>query len=142
VDPVLVYTPGDNEWSDCHKPGEGGNVKDASGAFVDYENGDPLKNLDLVRSIFFPEPGKTLGNGHLEVESQGASYVENVAWQRKGVRFVTVNVPGGSNNDADPWYGASITRRQTAGTRTSTARTTRSRRPRPARQRARSRWSG
>ena len=27
-------------------------------------------------------------------------------WERGGVLFTTVNVPGGSNNDADPWYGA------------------------------------
>jgi hypothetical protein len=33
-------------------------------------------------------------------------YVENVIWERDGVLFVSVNVPGGSNNDADPWYGA------------------------------------
>jgi hypothetical protein len=26
-------------------------------------------------------------------------------WQRQGIVFVTINVPGGSNNDADPWYG-------------------------------------
>src|SRR5262249_32593417 len=33
-----------------------------------------------------------------------ANYVENVMFERKDVVFVTLNLPGGSNNDADPWY--------------------------------------
>jgi hypothetical protein len=64
-DDPLVYTPGDNEWSDCHKAAEGGGtydpktgqiayVLDAAGNPVDYANGDPIANLELVRSIFFP----------------------------------------------------------------------------------------
>jgi len=123
----MVYTPGDNEWADCHKKKEGGGVynaatgqvdylKDANGNLVDYAGGNPVDNLALVRSIFFPTPGETLGGGELLVLSQAqvdnranptdGQYVENVMWQREGVLFATVNVPGGSNNDADPWYGA------------------------------------
>jgi hypothetical protein len=33
-------------------------------------------------------------------------YVENVQFEKSGVMFVTMNVPGGSNNDTDPWYGS------------------------------------
>lgn len=123
----MVYTPGDNEWTDCHKKKEGGGafnastgqidyVKDANGNLVDYAGGNPVDNLALVRSIFFPTPGGTLGSGRLRVLSQAqvdnhahpadGQYVENVLWQRDGFLFATVNVPGGSNNDADPWYGA------------------------------------
>ncbi|MGW0229459.1 hypothetical protein ACWDWO_14170 [Actinopolymorpha singaporensis] len=123
----MVYTPGDNEWTDCHKAAEGGGtyntttgqidfVKDAQGNPVDYASGDPVQNLDLVRSIFFPEPGATLGGGSLHTISQAtafdpahpkdATYTENVIWKRKGFVFVTLNIPGGSNNDTDPWYGA------------------------------------
>jgi hypothetical protein len=113
----MVYTPGDNEWSDCHKTKEGGNVTDPqTGEPVDFANGNPVANLDLVRSIFFPEAGATLGSGSLQTVSQGtaydrahpedAQYVENVIWKRKGFVFVTLNIPGGSNNDTDPWYGA------------------------------------
>jgi hypothetical protein len=123
----MVYTPGDNEWTDCHKAGEGGGtynpttgqidyVKDAHGNLVDYQGGDPIANLDLIRSIFFPQPGATLGSGTLHPLSQAeaydpahpddAQYVENVIWKRKGFVFVTLNIPGGSNNDTDPWYGA------------------------------------
>lgn len=126
-DPV-VYTPGDNEWSDCHKAGEGGGkfnattgqidfVTDAvTGQPVDYAKGDPVANLDLVRQAFFPTPGEALGGGRLRVETQAreydpahpsdAKYVENVMWEENDTLFVTLNLPGGSNNDADPWYGA------------------------------------
>jgi hypothetical protein len=111
----LVYTPGDNEWADCHKSGEGGNVQ-IGGHFVDYANGNPVANLGLVRQLFFPEPGRTLGSRELRVVSQAqafdpafpddAQFVENVMWEQAGVLFVTLNIPGGSNNDGDNWYGA------------------------------------
>jgi hypothetical protein len=119
----LVYTPGDNEWADCHKAGEGGGLTDTSGQPVDYANGNPVANLALIRSIFFPSPGATLGSGTLHTVSQATAYdpahpedaqfVENVMWKQKGFVFVTINVPGGSNNDADPWYGAPLTQQQT-----------------------------
>ncbi len=116
ADPV-VYTPGDNEWTDCHKTKQGGGVLDpVTGLPVSYAGGDPLANLDLVRSIFFPAPGATLGSGTLRVVSQARAYdrrhpsdreyVENVLWEKDGIVFATINVPGGSNNDADPWFGA------------------------------------
>jgi hypothetical protein len=111
----LVYTPGDNEWTDCHKSGEGGNKKDSAGHYVDYANGHPLANLALVRSIFFPSAGDTLGGRKKQVISQAlahdakypsdAEYVENVMWEQSKVLFVTLNIPGGSNNDADVWFG-------------------------------------
>lgn len=118
IDP-LIYTPGDNEWTDCHKSGEGGNVKDSSGNYVDYANGDPVANLALIRSIFFSFPGKSLGVQKKQVKSQAqaydpehpkdSEYVENVMWVQSKVLFVTLNIPGGSNNDDDNWYGASKT---------------------------------
>ena len=122
----LVYTPGDNEWSDCHKVAEGGGkynaatgqidyVLGADGLPVDYAKGDPLANLGLVRSIFFPEPGVTLGAAK-SVLSQAqyfdaahpsdAQFVENVMFEQSKVLFVSFNLPGGSNNDDDIWYGA------------------------------------
>ena len=122
----LVYTPGDNEWSDCHKEAEGGGafaaatktvkyVTDAGGRQVDHAGGNPVANLDLVRSIFFKDPAKST-IGALPVHSQGQefdpafpadrTYIENTWWVTSGVLFVTLNIPGGSNNDTDPWYNA------------------------------------
>jgi hypothetical protein len=40
-------------------------------------------------------------------------YVENVMWEQGRTLFVTVNLPGGSNNDADNWFGAARTAEQT-----------------------------
>jgi hypothetical protein len=121
----LVYTPGDNEWSDCHKSGEGGGTYnattgqidfkvDGSGNLIDYAGGNPIANLNLVRSIFFADPGHTLGDRkrvltqawlHDPAYASDSNYVENVMWVKSGVLFVTVNVPGGSNNGQDIWYG-------------------------------------
>lgn len=119
----LIYTPGDNEWMDCHKKKEGGGLYNAATnaidyvmngtAFASYAKGDPLANLDLVRSIFFKSPGKTLGKS-MDVHSQASDYnksypndskyVENTWFEKTGVMFATANVPGGSNNGTDPWY--------------------------------------
>jgi hypothetical protein len=99
----LIYTPGDNEWSDCTKTKEL-NGTDVFGNHPDF-NGDPLQHLALVRSIFFANPGWTLGQHPMQVQTQGAPFVENVMWEQSKTLFVTVNIPGGSNNDADPWNG-------------------------------------
>ena len=109
----LVYTPGDNEWADCQKSGEGGGVKNSAGDYVDYAAGHPVANLALVRSIFFPAAGVTLGGRQKRVLSQAEAfdpahpadgeYVENVLWEQSKVVFVTVNIPGGSNNGDDTW---------------------------------------
>ena len=119
----LVYTPGDNEWTDCHKAAERGGPADANGDTVSFAGGDPVANLGLVRSIFFRHPGKALGRREKELTSQARAYdrvhpadrafVENVMWEQSDVLFVTVNIPGGSNNDTDPWFGAPITPAQT-----------------------------
>jgi len=99
-DPV-VYTPGDNEWTDCHKSKES-------------SSGYPLYELAAVRDLFFPTPGLTVGGRKKQVESQAlvfdpahpsdAQFVENVMWEESGVVFVTLNVPG-SNDDLKPWTG-------------------------------------
>ncbi|MBI2799209.1 MAG: metallophosphoesterase [Gammaproteobacteria bacterium] len=96
----VVYTPGDNEWADCHK-----GKQLASGA--------PLKELASVRRLFFAKPGATLGVNDQEVSTQAkkfnplypadAQFVENVMWEQAGVVFVTLNVPGGSNDDKSSW---------------------------------------
>jgi hypothetical protein len=86
----LVYTPGDNEWTDCHRPN--------NGAY------DPLERLQELRSVFFDRPGHTLGK-NLGVSSQRkAGLPENVAFTRAGVAFAAVHVVG-SNDGLAPWTG-------------------------------------
>jgi hypothetical protein len=85
----LVYTPGDNEWTDCHRAN--------NGAY------DPLERLDRLREVFFDEPGRSLGEKRLRLHAQRA-FPENVTYHRADVTFVAANVPG-SNNGLLPWSG-------------------------------------
>jgi hypothetical protein len=91
-DPV-VYTPGDNEWTDCHRVN--------NGAY------DPLERLDAVRSTFFSDPGATLGRHPMRVDYQPA-LVENVRWVESRVAFATLHVIG-SNNGLSPYTGLGLT---------------------------------
>ena len=64
---------------------------------VDYASGDPIANLALVRSLFFPAAGQSLGTNKRPVMSQAqivdaahpedAAYIENVMWEQSNVLF-------------------------------------------------------
>jgi hypothetical protein len=86
---ALVYTPGDNEWTDCWQ--------NRAGGF------DPLERLARLRERFFAEP-RSLGGTPMPLVRQADGnaehrlYVENARWERGGVLFATVHVPGSDNN--------------------------------------------
>jgi hypothetical protein len=85
----VVYTPGDNEWTDCDRPSTlGGLVSDSS------------DRLAYLRSIFF-STGLSQGRHPMTVTRQSAAYPENARWTRGPVTFITVNIPGSDNNFAD-----------------------------------------
>jgi hypothetical protein len=87
----LVYTPGDNEWTDCHRVNNGSYA--------------PLGRLALDRQVFFDNPGTTLGQQPMTVTSQAADGLpENVMFRRQGVQFALMHVVG-SNDDLQPWVG-------------------------------------
>ncbi|MGV8908536.1 MAG: hypothetical protein ACOH1Y_06095 [Propionicimonas sp.] len=87
----LVYTPGDNEWTDCHRAN--------NGAY------NPLERLAFDRSVFFTRPGTTLGQDPMRVASQQrAGFPENVSWRKQRVDFAALHVVG-SNDDTQPWTG-------------------------------------
>ena len=99
----FVYTPGDNEWTDCHRAAAGGYL--------------PTERLVRLREIFYPEPGRSLGGREVSVLTQAAdagfeSYVENQLWMRSQVVFSTVHVVG-SNNGLAPWFDGAETTAQT-----------------------------
>ena len=84
----LIYVPGDNDWTDCHRKSNGG-----------Y---DPLERLAKLRELFFVGES-ALGQRKLALERQSrdpafAPYRENVRWQAGGALFVGLNLPGSSNN--------------------------------------------
>ena len=95
----LVYTPGDNEWTDCHRAN--------NGAY------DPLERLAVIRAMFFPIPGLALGGGRKLTMSQSMlggfeTFVENQLWFESSVAFATLHVVG-SNNNLAPWFGDDTT---------------------------------
>lgn len=88
----LVYVPGDNEWTDCHRRNNG--------------SYDPVERLDRLRELFF-SGDETLGQRRFALERQSrdpayARYRENVRWQMGGALFVGLNVPGSYNNYDGP----------------------------------------
>ena len=92
----LVYTPGDNEWTDCHVA-----LKN-NGLFL------PTERLQKIREIFFPVPGLTIGVNadrvisQAQVDPDNAAYVENVMWGHSKVVFASLHITG-SNDDTAPW---------------------------------------
>jgi hypothetical protein len=92
----LIYTPGDNEWTDTHAEKAGGYV--------------PTERLARVRALFFPAE-RSLGRHPIPLETQRreptfAKFVENARWTRGGVVFATVHVVGSKNNHQPAVPGA------------------------------------
>lgn len=86
---ALVYTPGDNEWTDCWQDRAG--------------RRDPIAVLRRIRERFFAAP-RSLGQAPIPLTRQAdidpahRLYVENALWVHDGVLFLTVHVPGSDNN--------------------------------------------
>lgn len=78
----LIYTPGDNEWTDCHR--------EQAGKF------DPLERLAKVRQMFFPA-ARSQGATPMAVERQSDQIPENQRWTMEGVVFATLHIVGSNN---------------------------------------------
>lgn len=91
-----MFTPGDNDWTDCDRP--------ANGGFNSRER------LDRERQIFF-STYHSMGQRRMRQEVQTEALclgvnglvpcVENRRWTVGGVTYVTINVPGSCNNLCD-----------------------------------------
>jgi len=91
-----IFTPGDNDWTDCDRPSNGGFSS--------------LERLDHERQVFFSTPF-SLGQHRLRQEVQteplclGVSgavpCVENRRWTVGGVTYATLNIQGSCNNLCD-----------------------------------------
>ena len=82
----VVYIPGDNEWTDCHRLNNGG-----------YDSQERLAHL---RQVMFTKP-VSFGAKPIELESakdQDSLYIENKRFIKNKVMFVTLNIPGSNNN--------------------------------------------
>jgi hypothetical protein len=83
----VVYIPGDNEWTDCHRLNNGGM--------------DALERLAHIRKVMYPTLA-SLGQVTMPLTHQGKAageaYVENVRFSHGPVVFVGLNMPGSNNN--------------------------------------------
>ncbi|QWD77254.1 hypothetical protein [Polynucleobacter sp. MWH-Svant-W18] len=85
----LIYSVGDNEWTDCHRPLAGS-----------YE---PLERLARLRQTFFQNK-MSLGKQALQLSRQSdldpqySKFVENSSFVKNGVLFVNLHIPGSNNN--------------------------------------------
>ena len=91
----LVYTPGDNEWTDCHV------FSKNNGLYT------PTERLQAVRALFFPVAGQSLGGRKKQLLTEAddpanSAYVENTMWMESRVVFAAVNITG-SDDDLAPW---------------------------------------
>ena len=91
-----MFTPGDNDWTDCDRPSNGG--------FNSRER------LDRERQVFFSTPF-SLGQHRIRQEVQTEALclgvkgmvpcVENRRWTVGRVTYATLNIPGSCNNLCD-----------------------------------------
>lgn len=85
----LIYSIGDNEWTDCHRVLAGG-----------Y---NPLERLEHIRTTQF-NSANSFGKVKLRLQRQAdvmpslRTYVENSLWTRSNFLFVNVHIPGSNNN--------------------------------------------
>ena len=88
---ALIYTPGDNDWTDCGRKSNG--------------SYDPLERLEKLRIQFF-KPDSSLGQSPIAVATQAktmpaySTYVENQRWQFASTLFTTVHIVGSDNRFA------------------------------------------
>ncbi len=92
-DRPLVYTPGDNEWTDCDRD---------PAKLTSPNQADSVDRLDYLRRLSYPTD-QSLGRHTLTVARQ-PGYPENARWSKGPVTYVTLNVTGSDNNwvDSDP----------------------------------------
>jgi hypothetical protein len=82
----MIYVPGDNEWTDCHRTNNGG-----------YDN---LERLAHLRQVMFASP-ESFGATKMALDHQGKpgdQFAENTRFVYGGIVFVGLNIPGSNNN--------------------------------------------
>lgn len=135
----VIYTPGDNEWTDCRKPeileaylrivGKKakpedyqliGKARQFDNALAGTSYSDTLESLKTLREVFFSE-SKSVGKKSMPVERQSDvsafnDMPENLRWQKEGVLFATAHVPGSGMNFTinDPVRAADAIKRHEA----------------------------
>jgi hypothetical protein len=81
-----MYTPGDNEWTDCDRASNGG-----------YNS---LERLNHIRQTMF-NTQHSFGMHPMQQDVQAAPYVEDRRWEFGPVTYATLSIPGSNNNLGD-----------------------------------------
>lgn len=126
LDSPVVFTTGDNDWTDCwgrYGPSQ-----------LPYF--DPIERLQFERTLFFTTD-RSLGHHTMKLTRQTSEgYPENQRWRRGPVVYLVANVQGSNDNypypETDMESGATVTR--------SAAEITRERNEEIARKAADLRW--
>ena len=84
----VIYVPGDNEWTDCHRKQSGG-----------FE---PLERLAQLRTTLLPSPTQSLGRRPWIMQSQASQagwpeYAEHRRWRLGRALFATLHLVGSDN---------------------------------------------
>ena len=84
----VIYLPGDNDWTDCHRV--------RAGRF------SPLERLSFLRRQAFPTTGQSLGQPPLTVDSQATEtgyeeFPEHQRWVQNNTTFIALHVLGSAN---------------------------------------------
>ena len=88
-DAPLIYSIGDNEWTDCHRT--------LAGSY------DPIERLERIRKTQFVDQN-SFGKRRIsltrqaDVMPQFAKFVENSLWVKGKFVFVSLHIPGSNNN--------------------------------------------
>jgi predicted phosphodiesterase len=84
----VVYVPGDNEWTDCHRASNGG-----------YNTQERLR---FLRSEAF-STAHSMGAVSFPVRHQTEhAFPEHLMWQQGSTLFISLNVPGSNNDSRNP----------------------------------------
>jgi hypothetical protein len=92
---TVLFTPGDNDWTDCHRAGQ-----------------DPIEQLARLRKLFFEDRQvlrlHQLGAQHQSQNTDYAEYIENYRFVKAGVHFIVVHIVGSLNNSPQAAEGVEI----------------------------------
>ncbi|MEM9736007.1 MAG: hypothetical protein AAF908_05335, partial [Pseudomonadota bacterium] len=83
----VIFTPGDNDWTDCHGQ--------AAGGF------DPRERLAHIRATYFADPQTTLGKPIPITSQADQGFPENTRLTREGITVIAAHLVG-SNNGFEP----------------------------------------
>ncbi len=89
----VVYTPGDNDWTDCDRLGQ-------------FPRFDELERLSFLRQLFFHDDKRQLTRNIPELSRQ-PGFIENATWRIDDIQFATLHIPG-TNNGRKKIYRSDI----------------------------------